>query len=231
MRRLSLNPSRVHLYRFIADAALALPDGARVLDAGAGNCQYRHLFDKARYEAADLEPDASGAVCIDIICDLSAIPVEDGRYDLVLLTQVLHLVPDPSVVLEEIHRVLAPGGHLLLSAPLAYEEHSQPHDYYRFTQFGLRLLLERAGFHIESLEWLEGYYGTLSYQSKLAARDLPWQPWKLGGTGTGILLAIPMFCLKVAYRVLAEMFGRLDVRRKVTDVGHATNYWVVASRY
>jgi SAM-dependent methyltransferase len=177
-----------------------------------------------------LAVDPSGAGCIDFVCDLAEIPVDDGTYDLVLFTQVLQLVPDPLIVLRELHRVLAPGGRLLLSAPLAYEEYSDPYDYFRFTQSGLRLLLERAGFHIETLEWLEGYHGTLSYQCSLAARDFPWQPWKLGGGAVGVLLAAPMFGLKIAFRVLADVFAWIDVRYKVTDVGHTTNYWVVASR-
>jgi SAM-dependent methyltransferase len=230
IRQPPLNPSRVHLERLIREAAALLPDDTRVLDAGAGTCEYRSLFEGARYEAADLAPDPSGAGCIDYICDLDAIPVEDGSYDLILFTQVLQLVPDPVIVLREFHRVPAPGGRLLMSAPLAYEEYPDPYDYYRYTQSGLSLLLERAGFHIETLEWLEGYYGTLSYQCSVAARDFPWQPGKLGGDTLSILLAAPMLGLKVAFRVLADVFARIDVRHKVTGVGYATNYWVVATR-
>ncbi|MBV8655501.1 MAG: hypothetical protein JO160_05600 [Candidatus Eremiobacteraeota bacterium] len=51
----------------------------------------------------------------------------------------------------EFYRVLVPGGYLVLSAPQYYEMHEVPHDYYRFTEYGLRYLLSRAGFTVVEL--------------------------------------------------------------------------------
>jgi ubiquinone/menaquinone biosynthesis C-methylase UbiE len=51
---------------------------------------------------------------IDYVCDLANIPVEEKRYDLVLLTQVLVHIPEPMQVLNKIHRILKDGGVAVL---------------------------------------------------------------------------------------------------------------------
>lgn len=123
---------------------------------------------------------------IDYVCDLGSIPVEDNRYDLVVCTQVLEHVPDPGSVLRELFRVLKPNGCLWLTAPFFFAEHMQPYDFYRYTQYGLRHLITSSGFQVEKLERLDGYYVTLSYQLATAARALPLQPSRYGGSIIGI---------------------------------------------
>src|SRR5215210_9514252 len=133
------NSSRAYLPRFLARAAESVEPGQLVLDAGAGRAQYRGLFAHARYETADfLAVKGKKYAQPDYVCDLAAIPVEDARFDHVLLTQVLEHIPEPRLVLAELHRVLKPGGTLWLTAPLFYAEHERPYDFYRYTQFGLR---------------------------------------------------------------------------------------------
>ncbi len=124
-----------------------------VLDAGAGHGPYRSHFASARYEAADFERVPGKTYAGNhYICDLAAIPVEADRYDLVLLSQVLEHLPEPSRVLAELHRVLKPGGRIWASTPLFYEEHDTPYDFFRYTQFGLRHLFEQAGFRELQIE-------------------------------------------------------------------------------
>ena len=194
---------------------MSVPDGAFVLDAGAGHGPYRRHFAHARYEAADFEQvpgkDYSGN---HYVCDLSSIPVEDERYDLVFLSQVLEHLPHPNVVLAELRRVLKPGGRLWASAPLFYEEHEGPYDFYRYTQFGLRRLFEQSGFKDLQIDWLEGYLGTVSYEFEVAAR------------------ALERSRLSPARRVLhglSAVAARADVRYRITSVGHPKNYTVIAS--
>jgi SAM-dependent methyltransferase len=55
---------------------------------------------------------------------------------------VLEHVFTPDLFLEEIVRVLKPGGQLLLTVPFVWDEHEQPWDYARYTSFGLKSLLE-----------------------------------------------------------------------------------------
>jgi SAM-dependent methyltransferase len=73
-------------------------------------------------------------------------PIGDASADLVLSTETLEHVPDPSVFLDEAFRCLRPGGHILLTVPFAARWHFIPHDYWRFTPSGLGRLLRKSGF-------------------------------------------------------------------------------------
>src|SRR4051794_31596670 len=118
------NSSRVYLRRFTTRAAGAVGPGGRVLDAGARRAPHRRLFAHVDYETADfLAVGGKRYEQPDYVCDLARIPVEDERFDLVLLTQVLEHLPEPATVLAELRRVLKPGGTIWLTAPLFYAEH------------------------------------------------------------------------------------------------------------
>ena len=134
---------------------------------------------------------------------------------------------EPVDVLTELSRVPKPGGTLLCSAPLFYEEHEQPYDFFRYTQFGVRHLCESAGLRVERLEWLEGYFGTLSYQAGLAA-SLPARPAAYGGGIEGLAIAIGSRAARPLARRLSGLLGRLEHRHKLTGVGLPKNYVAVA---
>jgi SAM-dependent methyltransferase len=224
------NSSRAYLDAFAREAAQAVPAGGKVLDAGAGDCRYSEFFVAAGYESADFCQVEKPYGEITHVCDLAHIPVEAERYDVVFCTQTLEHIRVPLNVLEEFYRVLKPGGQLWLTAPLYYEEHEAPHDYFRYTKFGLAALLEQAGFAVKRLDWLEGYYGTLAYQLRLAACSLPRHPWFYGRGITGVMWAAVIWLGRPLCALLSALFSRLDVKRKVTFAGHAINYLVVAQR-
>lgn len=204
----SVNSSRIYLERWVAEAARqGQGKHFRVLDAGSGIGPYRDLFDDVSYESADFKPFPQ----LTYECDLTSIPVEDGRFDLVLCTQTLEHVPDPLTVLQEFHRVVKPGGQVWLSAPLFFEEHGVPYDFYRYTRYGYEHLATEAGFDVREIDWLEGYYATLSYQLRTAARHL----------------SLAFLPLRLVFLLLARMFASLDLRHKVTDRGICKNYRVV----
>ena len=225
------NSSRVYQHRFLSGAAKVVQPGERVLDAGAGRAPYRKLFRHAEYETADFMAMKSMKYRQpDYICDLAAIPVEDGRFDHVLLTQVLEHLPEPGRVLAELHRVLAPGGRLWLTAPLFYAEHERPYDFFRYTQFGLRHLLESAGFEVQELDWMEGYLGTLSYQARLMSRSLPSSAKDYGGGLKGTALASLATVSKRIAPHAADALARLDLKYKLVGRGLPKNYQAVARK-
>lgn len=143
--------------RFIAEQAASVPSGSRVLDVGAGSCPYRPLFAHCEYRTHDAKPlDADqlrygGYGAIDYVSDATAIPVPGGAFDCVLCTEMIEHHPDPVSVLRELGRVLAPGGRLILTAPLGSGIHQEPYHYYGgFTPWWYRKFLGEAGF--ESIE-------------------------------------------------------------------------------
>ena len=225
------NSSRGYLRDFLVRAARAVQPGQLVLDAGAGRAQYRDLFAHARYETADfLAVPGKNYAAPEYVCDLTAIPVDDGRFDHVVCTQVLEHLPEPARALGEFHRVLKPGGRLWLTAPFFYGEHERPYDFFRYTQYGLRHLLEGAGFTVVQLRWLEGYLGTLSYQARVLSRALPTDPAAWGGGMKGRARALVAWGARRLAGYASGRLAELDRRHKFVRHGLPKNYAVVATR-
>ncbi len=147
-----------------AGFAGSLEAGARVLDAGAGEGNYKPHFSRQRYTGLDLAVgDAKWDYSrLDVVGDLALLPFPDGAFDAAVNIVTLEHVTDPARVLGELARALAPGGKILLIAPLEWEEHQQPHDYFRFTRYGLQYLLERAGFSDISIQPVGGFFHLLA---------------------------------------------------------------------
>jgi SAM-dependent methyltransferase len=154
--------------------------------------------------------------------------VEDGRFDFIVFNQVMEHLPEPFLALKELNRVLKPGGKLIYSAPLFYEEHEQPYDFFRYTQFGVRHLFTSAGFAIERLEWLEGYFGTVAYQFNCMARFLPGRPRDFHGSAAGWVLCPLTAAMKLKCAFLSWIFHKMEVRMKIDWTGHPKNYVAVA---
>lgn len=125
----------------------ALPDyDLMVLDVGGRIQPYRPLLgDKVkRYIAID--PQFNGL--LDTVAVGEKLPFADSSFDLVLCTQVLGYVSDPAVVSSELHRVLVPGGVLLMSAPAFFPRHHD--ERWRFLPEGLVQLMEPfSAVHVE----------------------------------------------------------------------------------
>ncbi len=228
--KLNFNSSRYYLKEFLNEAAASLTEGALVLDAGAGNCLYKNLFSRFVYESADFCQIEKQYGEITYVCDLKNIPVEDNRYDMVILTQVLEHMSEPREILQEIYRVLKPNGEIWLSAPFFYEEHEAPFDFYRYTRFGFKHLLEAVGFKLQKVDWLEGYYGTISYQLHVASKSLPCHPRNFGKGIECIFLSSIFILLKPLFFWLSILFSYLDKNIKLTSVGYCKNYMVVATK-
>ncbi len=167
---------------------------------------------------------------LDYVCELTDIPVEDGRFDRILFNQVLEHLPEPGRALAELHRVLKPGGLIFCSVPLFFAEHQIPHDYYRYTRFALRRLFDEAGFEIDRISWLEGYFGTVAYQFQLMQRSLPKGIDTLRAIEPGwrILYLAPLVSL--TRRLAGAARGGLHQRRRAVEVHRSrgcprTTWW------
>ncbi|MCC6588013.1 MAG: methyltransferase domain-containing protein [Bryobacterales bacterium] len=173
----------------------ALPAGSRVLDAGAGELRYAQLFRRHKYLAVDLaigDPQWDYGK-LDCVADLSALPLADGVCDACVNIVTLEHVAEPAQVVRELARVLRPGGHLLLVAPMEWEVHQAPHDYFRYTRHGLTYLLERAGFGELRIEPVGGFFRLLARRMLNGLQFLPGPLVLLGAVLLGpAALVLPL---------------------------------------
>lgn len=124
----------------IRETAARIRPGTRILiDVGGRGKPYASFFaDRIReHFVIDIEPGLS----VDLVADARRIPVAAASADVVLCTQVLEHIPEPVPVLQEILRILRPGGILILSVPAIFPQHGSPGDYWRYMPQGLAWLL------------------------------------------------------------------------------------------
>jgi SAM-dependent methyltransferase len=151
---------RFSVTQFVESVAPFVKAGAIIVDAGAGEGWYKHLFAHAHYIALDYAVgDAAWDYSkIDVVCDLHAVPLKSSSIPYVLCTQTLEHVQRPHTVLSELYRVLAHEGMLFCSLPFIGDAHHQePYDYYRYTRYAIEYLFRDAGFKGVNIVPIGGY--------------------------------------------------------------------------
>ena len=131
----------------------------RVLDVGAGEFdRYGGVFNCGEY----IRMDVNAGLNIDVVGSADNIPFADSSFDSVVSTQVFEHLANPLKAAKEVYRVLKTGGILLITVPQWNELHSEPHDYWRYTKFGIKELFEKQGFKMVEIHQRGGYFTTLA---------------------------------------------------------------------
>jgi ubiquinone/menaquinone biosynthesis C-methylase UbiE len=90
--------------------------------------------------------------------DMEALPIDDAQLDVAITALVLHHVPEPARALAEMHRVLKPGGRVMVVDMLPHDrvEYQQQmgHVWLGFSEKTTRKFLEGAGFEKASITTL-----------------------------------------------------------------------------
>jgi SAM-dependent methyltransferase len=173
-------PSRRHhgylMLKPLRDALIAtrgryVESGSRLLDVGADVMPYLPLF--ADLTSEYVGNDVASGPGLTSISPVEHLDLADASFDVVLCTQVLEHVRRPHRALEEMSRVLKPGGYLLLSTHGVYPHHPDPADYWRWTQQGFEALFEDVPrLDLVELLPLTGSAATLAMLVAAALRDL-----------------------------------------------------------
>ena len=115
-----------------------IPEGKRILDAGAGELQYKPYCAHLQYVSQDfgqydgrgnqhgLQTETWDQSHIDILSDITAIPEPTASFDAILCSEVFEHLPEPVLAIQEFSRLLRPGGHLILTAPFCSLTHFAP---------------------------------------------------------------------------------------------------------
>ncbi len=98
----------------------------------------------------------------DIVSDLNKkIELEDGVADSIVSLSVMEHLYQPQVFLNEANRILKSGGVMVLQVPWQWWVHEAPHDYFRYTEYGLKYLFETAQFKNVTVEPVSGFFSML----------------------------------------------------------------------
>lgn len=194
-------------HAWVAEALAALPDGARLLDAGAGEGRYAPLCGRFEYVAQDfaayegrgdgagLQTGTRDSSKLHLVCDITAIPEPDASFDAVLCTEVLEHLPDPLAALRELARLVRPGGVLILTAPFCSLTHYAPyHHATGFNRYYYEQHLPALGFEIAALEANGNFFEYLAQElrrvHKVAARYAAARPRKWESAALRVVLAM-----------------------------------------
>ncbi len=135
---------------------------------------------------------------VDVAADAEALPFPDAVFDRVECDAVLEHVRHPEQVMNEIRRVLAPGGYAHLVTPFCHPFHEYPKDYRRFTIEGLTEL--SAGLDPVAEGWRTGPTATLLvFTIEYAKLLLPWKAWRVFAHGVLGWLLFPLRYLDLLF--------------------------------
>lgn len=152
---------RSGLYRSVSQFSPYMQ--GKLLDFGCGSKPYKALFPVSEYIGADIEVSGHDHRNeeIDVYYDGKTLPFKDESFESVFSSEVLEHVFNLSEILGELHRVLKPGGNMLLTVPFVWDEHEIPYDFARYTSFGLKHILQEKGFVVIEEKKTTDYVSTI----------------------------------------------------------------------
>lgn len=227
VRRSPLHPQWLLREREFQSAALATAQPGLLIDLGcADRWVERALPAHVGYLGIDSirsGRDRYGARPT-VFGDACCIPIRSAVAQTVVLFEVAEHLEDPEQALLESSRILSPGGRLLLSMPFLYPVHDAPADFQRFTEHGLRLRIESAGFAVESIVPTLSAAETAGLIASLTLAAATLRICR--GFGPGWLIA-PFLVLSIpAVNLLAWLGGRTLPDWSATTSG----YFAIATR-
>lgn len=178
----------------------------KVLDLGCGYSPYRHLlvsnsvtiegYDKQKYNRY-----------VDYVGDAYQLEsIVQKTYDHVICLEVLEHLKDTDAIIEQIDKVLNPGGYAIISVPLLNLLHEEPYDFYRFTSYGLEYIFKKNGFSVVEIKKKAGLFSFIAHQVAISLNSTFWFIPILREVVlllTFVLISYPAFALD-------KLFGRND---------------------
>ena len=224
-------------------SAVAATSSSRVLDYGCGTGAFLALL-RDRFGVAEVEGFEIGSEAREIARGRYGLKIagavqdlQHREYDCVLLLEVIEHVPDPRSFLEEVTKLVAPGGYLLITTPAVDNmtgrwlarmclHYTAPSHVSLFTETALRSLMQRYSFDVTMLETdrASGFARTavlsLLYRLDFSgprndedSSDALYSPTILGRLLGKTVTRSPSIPVPLAFRALDAALSRIARRR------------------
>lgn len=197
-------------YDWIRRQLRNIPHGWKILDAGAGEQPFRKDCTHLKYVSQDFSQyDGSGngkglqtgswnARDVDIVCDITSIPMPDSSFDAILCSEVFEHIPEPTLALREFARLLRNGGRLILTAPFYSLTHFAPYHYCSgFNKYYFEYHLPRYGFRITEMTPNGNLFSCM-------AQDVSRLPFLFTSRLCKAISLIPAYCIAGLLRLMAR---------------------------
>lgn len=180
---------RVLEYELLAQKPLS----GRVLDVGGGRkARYiGHFPSGVHLESVNIDPNIDPTWLIE---PGALFPVDDASFDHVICLNTLEHVYDPRPMLEDVLRVLKPGGTAYITVPFIFRIHAHPDDYFRATPSWWKETMRLSGF------------------SRLELQPLLWGRHTTAGLISGYRGLLPVFMNKIIAHLRDILYARLTFR-------------------
>jgi len=154
-----------------------IPKGKKILDAGAGELQYKKFCKHLNYVSQDFggydgKGDDKGLQMqswdnskLDIVSDIAKIPVKDSSFDAIMCIEVLEHIPHPAESIKEFSRIIKPNGYLIITAPVSSLTHFAPYYFYNgYSQYWYEKYLLDFGFKITELQFNGNWFEAIAQE-------------------------------------------------------------------
>ncbi len=135
-----------------------------LIDIGCGTKPYRNILKEhvTKHIGLDHPQTSQGRSEIDLMGTAYHTGIKSEKFDTAVITAVLEHLEEPESAIRECYRILKKGGHVICAVPFIWHLHEEPRDFFRYSKYGLRHLLRKAGFEIIEMIPLSGFCVTFS---------------------------------------------------------------------
>jgi SAM-dependent methyltransferase len=157
----------------------------------------------------------------DILADLNdPLPIDNEAADTVMSLSVMEHLREPQLFLNEAHRILKPGGSIVLQVPFMWWVHEAPYDYYRYTHYGLQYMFKKAGFTDITIYPQTGFWVMWTLKFNYQSIRLIRGPW--------LIRKAMALLMRVIWTIDQPIAAWLDKHWKSED--ETAGYFVVATK-
>lgn len=189
----------------------------QLYDLGCGEAPHKNFF--LSYADEYIGVDWSGSyhnTNANISADLNGeLPIDNEVADTVISMSVMEHLREPQVMLNEANRILKTGGNLVLQVPWQWWLHEVPYDFFRYTPYGLKHMLEKSGFVDILIEPQSGFFSMWFLKLNYFSLQFLRGPYPLR-----LLIAIILIPIWYLGQIIAPLLDKFDKNWNAEAIGY-----------